>query len=214
MRSKRPVDECAQRANEQMRAERSRSHLEGRPVSVLSRLLPGSGASLSIEPMSRRHLREILAIEHAAYPKPWTRSVFESELAQVARGGRHYVVARQGRRLAGYAGLWFVDDPDGAQAHVTNIVVAPDVRRQGVGLRLMCELAAVARRRRCVAWTLEVRASNTGAQELYRRFGFVPAGVRRRYYENSEDAIVMWCHDLGSDDYAERLDSLTGEVRR
>ena len=40
--------------------------------------------------------------------------------------------------------------------------------------------------------------SSTGAQELYRRFGFVPAGVRTRYYENTEDAIVMWCNDLTS----------------
>ena len=97
---------------------------------------------------------------------------------------------------------------------MTNIVVAPEARRQGVGLRLMSELAAVARRRQCVAWTLEVRASNNGAQELYRRFGFAPAGVRRRYYENSEDAIVMWCHELGSDDYAVRLDRLSAEAAR
>ena len=50
--------------------------------------------------------------------------------------------------------------------------------------------------------TLEVRASNTGAQALYRRFGFVPAGVRQRYYENTEDAIVMWCHDIADGEYA------------
>ena len=50
-----------------------------------------------------------------------------------------------------------------------------------------------------MAWTLEVRASNTAAQELYRQFGFAPAGVRKRYYENTEDAIVMWCHDIQSD---------------
>jgi [ribosomal protein S18]-alanine N-acetyltransferase len=58
------------------------------------------------------------------------------------------------------------------------------------------------------AWTLEVRASSTGAQELYRRFGFAPAGVRKKYYENSEDAIVMWCHDIDSDEYATRLAGL------
>ena len=44
--------------------------------------------------------------------------------------------------------------------------------------------------------------SSTGAQELYRTFGFAPAGMRKRYYENTEDAIVMWCHDIRSDDYA------------
>ena len=41
-----------------------------------------------------------------------------------------------------------------------------------------------------------MRVSNVAAQELYRKFGFVPAGVRKRYYENTEDAIVMWCHDI------------------
>ena len=181
-------------------------------MSVLSRLLPGAdSAPLSIEPMSRRDLRHILPIEQTAYPKPWTRSVFESEIAQVRSGSRHYVVARRGRRLIGYAGLWFVDDPDGGQAHVTNIVVAEAERRSGVGAALMNDLAIEARRRGCAAWTLEVRASNTGAQEMYRRFGFAPAGVRRRYYENTEDAIVMWCHDLGSDEYAARLAALNGD---
>ncbi len=45
--------------------------------------------------------------------------------------------------------------------------------------------------------------SSTGAQELYRKFGFAPAGVRKRYYENTEDAIVMWCHDIQTEDYAD-----------
>ncbi len=55
-----------------------------------------------------------------------------------------------------------------------------------------------------------MRASSTGAQDLYRAFGFVPVGVRSRYYEGTEDAIVMWCHDIQSDEYACRL----AELRR
>jgi ribosomal-protein-alanine N-acetyltransferase len=136
--------------------------------------------------------------------------VFEGELDRARTGDRHYIVARAGRELVGYAGLWFVADPAGDQAHVTNIVVAPAHRRRGVGTRLMLELADVVVGRGCVAWTLEVRVSSTGAQELYRRFGFAPAGVRRRYYENTEDAIVMWCEDVQSPEYAERL----AELRR
>ena len=54
--------------------------------------------------------------------------------------------------------------------------------------------------------------SSTGAQELYRRFGFVPAGIRTRYYENTEDAIVMWCNDLTGDEYGERLDAIRQSV--
>ena len=186
-------------------------------MSVLSRLLtrfdgdhPGA---VTIEPFQIRHLREVMPIEQGAYPKPWSRPVFESELRQVASRSRYYIVARdrsRRRRVVGYAGLWFVHEPDGDQAHVTNIVVAPDARRMGVATRLMSALAGPAIDRGCVAWTLEVRASNIAAQELYRQFGFAPAGVRKRYYENTEDAIVMWCHDIQSEAYAQRLRSITG----
>jgi ribosomal-protein-alanine N-acetyltransferase len=175
---------------------------------LLTRFDGDEPGAVTIEPFQVRHLREVIPIEQGAYPKPWSRSVFESELRQVGSGSRHYIVARdrtRRRRVVGYAGLWFVHEPDGDQAHVTNLVVAPDSRRLGVGTRLMTALAWNAIERGCAAWTLEVRSSNTAAQELYRLFGFGPAGVRQRYYENTEDAIVMWCHDIQSEDYAERL---------
>jgi ribosomal-protein-alanine N-acetyltransferase len=185
---------------------------------VLSRLLtrfdgddPGA---VTIEPLQMRHLRDVMPIEQGAYPKPWSRSVFESELRQVGSGSRHYIVARERsrrRHVVGYAGLWFVSDPDGDQAHVTNIVVAPESRRMGVATQLMLALARIAIDRGCAAWTLEVRASNTAAQELYRRFGFAPAGVRKRYYENTEDAIVMWCHDIQTETYADRLRTIASD---
>jgi [ribosomal protein S18]-alanine N-acetyltransferase len=179
-------------------------------VSVLSRSVRGNAAvdELVIEPMRKRHLRQVMPIEQDAYPTSWSRSIFESELGHVGDGSRYYVVARLGRQVVGYAGLWIVTDPDGDQAHVTNIVVAAAHRREGVARRLMVHLADEAIARGCVAWTLEVRASSTGAQELYRRFGFAPAGVRRRYYDQTEDAIVMWCHDIAGDGYMERLESL------
>ena len=187
-------------------------------MSVLSRLLTrfdgDDPAAVAIERFQMRHLREVMPIEQCAYPKPWSRSVFESELRQVGSGSRHYIVARdrsRRRHVVGYAGLWFVNDPDGDQAHVTNIVVAPDSRRMGVGTQLMLALARIAIGRGCAAWTLEVRASNTAAQELYRRFGFAPAGVRKRYYENTEDAIVMWCHDIQSEAYAGRLVTIASD---
>ena len=91
------------------------------------------------------------------------------------------------------------------------MAVHPDARRSGVATALMLALADEAIRRECAAWTLEVRVSSSGAQELYRKFGFVPAGVRKRYYDNVEDAIVMWCHDIQGDDYAARLDEIRGD---
>ena len=192
-------------------------------MSIVSRLLTRADTSarqpshrittgIEITAMQRRHLRDVMPIEQSAYPTPWSRSVFESELQQVANGSRHYVVGGLDRDLVGYAGLWFVPDPDGDQAHVTNIVVAPSARRRRVGTRLMLHLASRAIDRGCVSWTLEVRASNHAAHEMYRAFGFAPAGVRKRYYDNTEDAIVMWCHDLQSDDYRERLRRLADGI--
>jgi ribosomal-protein-alanine N-acetyltransferase len=172
---------------------------------VLARLLDRSGAGEPIvEPMRRRHIGQILAIEKASYPKPWSAQVFHDELDHARGGYRYYLVARRGRTVIGYGGLMFAVD----EAHVTNLAVHPDHRREGVATRLLLALADEAIERGCPAWTLEVRASNVAAQELYRRFGFAPAGVRGRYYEGVEDAIVMWCHDIQSAEYARRLEVL------
>ncbi len=174
-------------------------------MSVLSRLLSrDTDDHLVIEPMRRRHLDDVLRIEQGSYPKPWSRNVFQSELDLARSGERHYVVARSGGAVVGYAGLMFVV----GDAHVTNIAVAADRQRSGIGTHLLAAIAWEAVRRGCEAMTLEVRVSNTGAQALYRRFGFVPAGVRLRYYENVEDAIVMWCHDIAAPEFAQRLVAL------
>ena len=174
---------------------------------MLARFLERADAGgIVIEPMRRRHVARVLEIERASYPKPWTTTVFHDELDQVGSGHRHYIVARRGRTVLGYGGLMFVAD----EAHVTNIAVHPDHRRDGIATRVLGDLADVAVARGCAAWTLEVRASSRGAQELYRAFGFAPAGIRARYYENTEDAIVMWCHDIQTSAYASRL----AELRR
>ncbi len=133
--------------------------------------------------------------------------MFQSELELARSGERHYIVARASGCVVGYAGLMFVV----GDAHVTNIAVAHDRQRSGIGTQLLAALGREAIRRGCEAMTLEVRVSNTGAQALYRKFGFVPAGVRQRYYENTEDAIVMWCHDIGTSEFAQRLSVLCPE---
>lgn len=194
-------------------------------MSVIERLLrrDDEGAlmtlgGLVIEPMQRRDLRRgVMAIEAVSYPRPWSHGVFESELAQVRGGTRRYLVARRidgpgkGRgSLVGYAGLWFSGD----EAHVTNVAVEPARQRTGVATALLVALAEAAIERGCSAWTLEVRVSSVGAQELYRRFGFNPAGVRARYYENTEDAIVMWCNDIQGEDYRALLASIRAETEQ
>lgn len=163
---------------------------------------PAVAAPVAIIPMRRRHLRAVLRIETEVYPRPWSMSLFLSELA--LRSSRAYFVARIGRTVVGYAGLMMTAD-DG---HVTTIAVDPASQRAKVGTRLLLVLGreAIARGARCL--TLEVRLSNHGAQELYRRFGFAPVGVRKNYYaETKEDALVMWANDVDTPEYAELLTS-------
>jgi ribosomal-protein-alanine N-acetyltransferase len=156
---------------------------------------------LDIEIMRRRHLKQIMPIEEVVYPRPWSVGVFNAELDLVKRGERYYIVGTVDGCLVGYAGLLFTPD----DAHVTNIAVDPDWQRRGIATDLLLELCWKAREHGSQGMSLEVRVSNEAAQALYSRFGFVPAGVRRKYYENVEDAIVMWCHDVGSVEQAHRL---------
>ena len=174
-------------------------------MSILAKLLERPAGGPVVEAMRHRHVGQVLAIERDASPKPWSAKVFHDELDQARAGHRRYLVARTGRQVVGFAGAMFVVD----EAHVTNIAVHPDHRRYGVATRLLVELAGAAIERGCQAWTLEVRAGSLGAQRLYRRFGFVPAGVRANYYEGNEDAIVMWCHDIQGAQYARRLGALS-----
>lgn len=182
-------------------------------MSILERMLERAVTRpMVIEAMRVRHIGQIMAIERDAYPRPWSAQVFHDELSEARPGHRYYVVARRGRAVIGYGGVMFVGGGAHSnrpvEAHITNIAVHPDERRSGVATRILCALADDAIRRGCEAWTLEVRATSTGAQELYRRFGFVPAGIRKNYYEGNTDAIVMWCHDIQSEAYARRLGEL------
>jgi len=181
-------------------------------VSVLDRLLrkeevtPRGSANpvLVISRMDRRDIREVMPIENAVYPKPWTERVFTDEIEMMRRDQRLYLVGRVGRTLVGYCGLLYADDA----AHVTNIAVHPEWRSRGIATEFMLELTERAIAAGFASLTLEVRHTNEDAQGLYRRFGFVPAGVRKRYYENTDDAIVMWCQDIQSAAYTERLRSI------
>lgn len=184
-------------------------------MSAIERLLhrdQPDGGRLEIAPMRRRDLRNgVLDVENACHQLPWSQRVFTSEVDQMKQDSRHYVTARLGGEFVGHAGLWHALD----EAHITNVAVSPTHRRQGIAQQMLLELADVAIERGHRAWTLEVRASSTGAHALYRRFGFAPAGIRQRYYANVEDAIVMWCHDIHTDEYRAMLDALradTGET--
>ena len=179
---------------------------------MIAETTPGGSAApglrVRITPMRRRHLRSVVRIEQQTYPRPWSFGLFLSEIGQ--RSTRVYLVARVDGAVVGYAGLFRAVD----ESHITTIVVAPEWHRQGIATRLLLVLARAAIERGSTSLTLEVRVSNSGAQALYQRFGFVPAGVRRNYYPDTrEDAIVMWASNIDSEDYARRLAAIEAGVR-
>jgi len=159
--------------------------------------------TVSIRPIDAGDLAAVIELESATYEQPWSASVWRDEIAHDTRA---YVVAERGDTLAGYAGIMVVGD----DAHVTTVVSDGSVPR--LGTRLMLELV-----RRAVAagaehLTLEVRTSNERAQELYRRFGMAPVGVRKNYYRG-EDALIMWVHEIGGDEYQARIAEIEEELR-
>jgi [ribosomal protein S18]-alanine N-acetyltransferase len=160
-----------------------------------------------ITPFRRRHVRSVLRIEEQVYPRPWTSALFLSELA--LRTTRAYFIARIGREVVGYAGVMISFE----DAHVTTIAVDPEWQRHGIATRLLVALARESLVRGAQHMTLEVRVTNSGAQDLYRRFGFAPVGVRKNYYpETNEDALVMWVHDIDSPEYSQLLAGLERRV--
>ena len=99
--------------------------------------------------------------------------------------------------MLAYAGMWFVLD----EAHVCNVAVRPDCRGRGYGKRIFQALIDLAMENSMAMITLEVRRSNTVAQNLYHACGMLDVGYRKRYYEdNKEDALIMYRDFVYSED--------------
>ncbi len=140
--------------------------------------------AVTIEPASFEDLDAIHALEKAAFPSPWRREFFESELRADSRLN---LIARDRGALVGYVfAMWFFDE-----MHINKIAVDEHVRRRGIALRLMRECDDFAVRNGIHSISLEVRETNEGAQAFYTRLGFGSLYVRPRYYPDGEAAVVM-----------------------
>ena len=149
----------------------------------------------SIRLAERRDVRELLVIEEAQFPEPWTKGMLLDELSNTT--SRRYTVAVEDQRVVGYLGVMFVMD----ELHVNTLGTLPDREGRGVATSLMDEAWADARLRGVARATLEVAVSNTRARQLYYRYGFRPVGVRKNYYERThEDALVLWADLDATDD--------------
>ncbi len=186
--------------------------------------------TIEISRMTYIDLESVCEIERIVFPRPWTRSMFEHDLAR--SGYTFYVVARipspstdtrapasrvgrgvlkhwraslqTGRagRIVGYGGMLRV----GGEGRISTLAVGPAYRNRGIAKALMLTMAKWAIKSGIQWLTLEVRRSNLVAQNLYKKFGFYKVAVREGYYsDNNEDAIVMWTGDITSPNYKKLL---------
>jgi [ribosomal protein S18]-alanine N-acetyltransferase len=143
-----------------------------------------AGPGLRLRRLTYSDLPAVLSIERRSFPTPWSLAMFVLELSKPAG---ICLAATDHQGLAGYlvcsryADVW----------HLMNVAVTPERRRRGIATKLIRRLFDEAGPE--ARFTLEVRTSNTGAIEMYERFGFRASGTRRRYYhDNGEDALIMW----------------------
>ena len=159
----------------------------------------GVGLMVEIRPFAVDDIPAVVALEMANQPHPWTEGILKDELAA---DNRSYLIAEDDG-VSGFAGVMVV----GEEAHVTNLVVAEEDRRRGVGKVLMLGLVDAALEMGARHLTLEVRSKNEAARSFYAHFGLAPVGVRKGYY-GDDDALIMWVHDIDSETYAQGLEAI------
>lgn len=141
----------------------------------------------SIRLAQRRDVPDLLVIEETQFPEPWTKGMLIDEITNTET--RRYTVAIEQKKIVGYLGVMFVID----ELHVNTIGTLRGFEGRGIATALLDEAWSDAHARSIKRATLEVAVSNERAIALYYRYGFRPVGVRKNYYEKSnEDALVLW----------------------
>ena len=162
--------------------------------------------SVVLEPMAGRHVDAVCALDARCYSRPWSAAQWRTELDA---DDRTHLVLRDDDRLVAHAGSLRLLD----ELHITTVAVDPDREGNGHGTRLCIELLRLGIAAGATAATLEVRAQARRTQRLYGRLGFAPAGIRTRYYDKpTDDAVIMWIHELDSPEIVARLDRVADEL--
>ena len=151
---------------------------------------PGQGplaaGGIRVRDMVPADIPAVHELEERLFPvDAWPLQMFVDELSQPET--RRYLIAEAPDGIIGYAGLMCIEPI----ADVQTIAVVPEYEGRGIGSALLRELISEGRRRGAADLLLEVRADNPRAQQLYRRFGFEQIHVRRKYYRDGVDALIM-----------------------
>ena len=128
----------------------------------------------------------ISKLEEETFSMPWSADSF---LEMISKDDARYYVAEMDGKLLGGCGLLMI----AGEGNITNVVIAPEARNQGVGTEMLKHLMEEGNREGITAYTLEVRVSNAAAIHVYEKLGFVSEGIRPGFYEKpTEDAMIFW----------------------
>lgn len=137
-----------------------------------------------ISPMTLSHFNAIESILISHFDDFWNSSTLKHELENP---NSHYFVAVYDNLVLGFAGIWKAVD----EYHITDIVVRKDYRYKGIGSKLLEKLIEIAKSEKVISITLEVNINNEPAKKLYSKYGFQTLGVRKKYYNQTDDALIM-----------------------
>ena len=138
--------------------------------------------------MNENHVKGVYELSEECFAIPWTLDSINNELNNPLA---KYVIAQDlsTGEVVGFVGVWII----AGEGDITNIAVTPKYRKHGIASNLLIKLFEVCKTFNCGDITLEVRASNAPAQNLYKKYNFKEEGIRKKYYkDNNEDAIIMW----------------------
>ena len=140
--------------------------------------------NLELSIMNIFDLDSISNILESEFDNFWTYNIFKEELEN---NNSIYIVAKEDNNIVGYGGIWkSIDD-----VHITNIVTKKSCRHLGIASNILQKLISIAKGLNFSSITLEVNEHNFSAIKLYEKFNFKSLGRRKKYYNNSDDAIIM-----------------------
>ena len=157
---------------------------------------------LMIRRMKAIDVDGVMPIEAVSFGRHhWSADSFQNEIKNQI--GRYYTLLHKpDNRVIGYCGYWIVMD----EAHITTIAVHNDFRGASLGEVLLIKMLDRMQGQSIKYVTLEVRATNLPAQQLYYKYDFQTLGRRPHYYQDTdEDALIMTTPDINSAPFRQRL---------
>lgn len=160
----------------------------------------------ALRPLQPADIPDVLAIEKFSFPTSRNEALYLYELTQNQLAHYQALIRLESagkETLLGYAGYWTLAD----EIHISTIAVDPALRRRGLGQLLLLNILFLSYAHQASLVTLEVRETNTAAQELYKKYRFSEAGVRKGYYRDTgENAILMTVMLKDAPDYKDFLE--------